>query len=753
MSKHDLGTTTEKVEVVSSVQYGLSSRWQPVVSAETLALLDRFHIPEKGKERLKQEAVSILSNCIPPSASADTATGLVIGYVQSGKTMSFTTVAALARDNNYKLILVLAGASKNLLDQSTERLKRDLNLDNPTARQWKLYETKGIRGKSDIESLARNINNTLDDWTDDTVRPNERKTVLITAMKQYQHLDKLRQVLEKIKGLLSVPTLIIDDEADQRSLNTKVKKGEQSTTYQRLVGLRNVLPHHTFLQYTATPQAPLLINLIDILSPGFVQVLTPGEGYVGGKEFFIERQELIKDIPLSEIPTKKHPLNSPPSTLVEALQTFYLGIAADLASESEVVRNRSMLVHPAHKTISHKRYYDWIKKIEERWRSIFELPGDDPDRVDLIEEFHDAYLELATTVHPLPSFDELIKYLPRAIRATNLAEVNSRQGTTPSINWQNEYGHILVGGQSMDRGFTIEGLTITYMPRGKGTGNADTIQQRARFFGYKQAYFDYCRVYLDDSVCQAFRHYVQHEEDIRNRLKEFSLNGRQLSEWKRAFFINRALKPCRDSVIDLDYFRGSFASGWFIPKAPHDSLDAIRSNRAWVNSFCTQLAFEEDDGSPLRTEEQKHWVVKGVSLRDTYEQLLVQLRLTRYGDSQKYMGALLQIDRYLDLNPDSRCTIYSMSKGNMRTRRTNDKDEIPQLHQGRNPLKGVAIYPGDSDIRSDTDLTIQIHNLKVVTGYDTYPDVPTIALHFPGDMVKDWLVQPGNSALSRSGRK
>ncbi len=176
MNVQDLGTTAEKIEIVSDDQSASNAKWQPVVGSETLALFDRFRIPEKGKERLRQEAISILSNCIPPSASANTATGLVIGYVQSGKTMSFTTVAALARDNNYKLILVLAGASKNLLAQSTDRLKRDLNLDNPIDRRWKLYETKGIRGKHDIESLARNINNTLDDWNDDTVRPNERRT-------------------------------------------------------------------------------------------------------------------------------------------------------------------------------------------------------------------------------------------------------------------------------------------------------------------------------------------------------------------------------------------------------------------------------------------------------------------------------------------------------------------------------------------------------------------------------------------------
>jgi hypothetical protein len=69
------------------------------------------------------------------------------------------------------------------------------------------------------------------------------------------------------------PVLVIDDEADQASLNAKVNSGEQTTTYTRIMELRSEIPHHTFLQYTATPQAPLLINIIDLLSPNFVEVL------------------------------------------------------------------------------------------------------------------------------------------------------------------------------------------------------------------------------------------------------------------------------------------------------------------------------------------------------------------------------------------------------------------------------------------------------------------------------------------------
>ena len=81
----------------------------------------------------------------------------------------------------------------------------------------------------------------------------------------------------------------------------------------------------------------------------------------------------------------------------------------------------------------------------------------------------------------------------------------------------------------MDRGFTVEGLTVTYMPRGLGVGNADTVQQRARFLGYKGDYLGLCRIFVGPDVRMAFSSYVEHEEDIHHELSQFSQTGRPLT--------------------------------------------------------------------------------------------------------------------------------------------------------------------------------------------------------------------------------
>ena len=100
-----------------------------------------------------------------------------------------------------------------------------------------------------------------------------------------------------------------------------------------------------------------------------------------------------------------------------------------------------------------------------------------------------------------------------------------------------------------DRGFTVEGLTITYMPRGLGGGNADTMQQRARFFGYKAAYLGYCRVFLERDARQGFEDYVEHEEFMRKDMLAIRENRQPLQTWPRRFVLDPALRLCRDNVL------------------------------------------------------------------------------------------------------------------------------------------------------------------------------------------------------------
>jgi len=611
--------TIEITEVVGESNIN-GSRWSPFVGEITQSLLGK--VPNESRNTIRGESVSILSKCVPPTERNGCETGLVVGYVQSGKTLSFTTVTALARDNGYRMIIVITGTSSlNLLNQSTERLKDDLDL--PSA-AWKLFTSDVLR-KED----RRSMESALERWNDPGVTTDDRQTLLLIVMKERRHLDRAIAALQSLSHLLEgCPVLIIDDEADYAGLNNMVRRGGESATYRRLMQLRNCLPHHSYLQYTATPQATLLINIIDALSPSFVQVLTPGESYTGGREFFEGDLRLVREIPVNEIPSQGNQLYEPPNSLLKAMRIYVLGVAVRLTHQLRP-SNRSMMIHPTHLTDGHFDYYHWVSHILDRWKDTLALQECEQDRKELIDEFKQEYEDLSKTVPTLPAFEALVNVLHRAVRETVITEVNRRQGSTPQPNWQRDDFHILVGGQAFDRGYTIEGLTVTYMPRGMGIGNADTIQQRARWFGYKSGYIGYCRVFLSAGSISAYKAYVEHEEDMRKRLREH--NG-SLKEWKRAFFLDARLRPTRNNVLALDYVRGGFNSEWFWQRAPHCLVDAYADNRDIFSRFIAGNLFLPIDGHPDRLDTHRHTICR-IHLRQAFESLLTQLRVVGANDS------------------------------------------------------------------------------------------------------------------------
>lgn len=712
--------------------------WVPEQGVELRSLLDNLSfLNAESKTTLASEAAEVLGQCISPTTDNNSTTGLVLGYVQSGKTLSFTAVAALARDNSFPLVIVITGIATNLLDQSRGRLEKDLRLQNN--RKWRLFLNPKPTERSTVSDV-------LADWQDESLPDHRRQTVLVAVLKNGTHLRNLIALLSELH-LDRVPVLVIDDEADQAGLNTMVGRGRESTTYQRLVALRQTLPHHTYLQYTATPQAPLLINLIDVLSPKFAEVLTPGSDYIGGQQFFANNSPFVRVIPAVDIPSRSNTLSQAPTSLIDALKLFFLGVASGFLTgddQKPQSRNRSMLVHPSRETPGHEQFTHWIKQIRLQWMEILSAAPKNHEREEFEKGFAIAYEDLRKTISTLPTFNELIRELHYAIRKTEILEVNARP-TTPQPDWKITYPWILVGGQAMDRGFTVEGLTVTYMPRDMGVGNADTIQQRARFFGYKRSYLGYCRVFLEQGLLDSFKSYVSHEEDIRQRLKEH--RGRPLSEWRRAFFLDTSLRPTRRQVLSLEYEHDTYSNDWFWPKVPHGPPELLKSNRDLVTRFVGQLAWQPDDGDERRTRDQVHVVADGVQLRDVYAQFLTAFGFTDERDSQLYTGLLLQIDRFLQSHESELCTIYRMSGGAKRMRSTNEDGEIPTLFQGANYADAGhkdEIYPGDAEIRTPRLLTIQLHNLEVrepARGKVIAEEVPTIAVWVPEKMDKDWLVQ------------
>jgi hypothetical protein len=593
------------------------------------------------------------------------------------------------------------------------------------------------------------VNRALKSWTAYSGRPERCQTVLIVVMKNHLHLVKLQRLLGEC-DLADVSALVVDDEGDQAGLNNKVRQKAESTTYTRIRLLRQILPTHTYVLYTATPQAPLLISRIDMLSPQFADPIEPGEAYIGGKDLFTVDSPYIQTIPSTELPDDDAP-PEPPASLEKALRLFFIGVAAGCANGP--FGNRSMMIHPSSLRDWHQQFVTWVRSARTTWLAVLREKRDTPDKRELIDAFREDYKDLAQTEPNIPPFEKILEELEYAIDQTQIKEVNARAGRIPTVLWNRNYSFILVGGTGLDRGFTVEGLTVTYMPRGAGVGNADTVQQRGRFFGYKRDYLGFVRIFLEQSVEMAFRNYVTHEQSIRKSLALYRDSGKPLADWRRAFFLDRSMSPTRSSVLALDYMRGR-SREWIYPKRPQSGDGVLKANVDVLAKFLGTYAktFHEDSGSKKRTKEQVHHVSSSIPLEVVYRDLMVPM-MAIGDDLLDHIHVLLQIERELERKspselrdcPVAGCVVYLMSKGQDRKRTVDARGAIKALLQGRNDATG---YPGDREVRDSNAVTVQIHMLHLVKGSDESGSetlarkVPCLAVSMPVRMRGDVVAEP-----------
>ena len=269
------------------------------------------------------------------------------------------------------------------------------------------------------------------------------------------------------------------------------------------------------------------------------------------------------------------------------------------------------------------------------------MPSGCPDRKEVIADFKKAYSELSKTEKNMPTFDAVVDKLPRALRNTTVIEFNTRGSPkTPEINWRHAEGWILVGGQAVDRGFTVDSLSVTYMPRGVGVGNADTIQQRARFFGYKRKYLGLCRVYIEQNLKSAFEDYVEHEQTMRTELKRLANSGDSLRSWRRRLVLDPTLHPCRRSVISDPYTRARAGGGWTSQRGALLESSSMLANKSAVAGLVSASLFQLDATFASKEVAQKHFVASAVSLTKIID-MLMEYRCEDPRDTAAFTGLLI----------------------------------------------------------------------------------------------------------------
>ena len=686
-----------------------------------------FLSDDQRKENILSESQNILSRCSNPSKSISRKSILVLGEVQSGKTLSFTSVIALARDNNIPITVLLAGTKRPLMKQNFEQLVKDLNRNSSgSAPQWLITNNT----KSDVRDA---VIDSIETWYNSTTPAQFKKAIVIASMKTPAGIRKVTHFLKQVQDEVgkTIPCLIIDDEGDQASPNTKVAQDEFSSTYSAISDLRDSLQNHSFLSYTATPEANLLLSLSDHLSPESVVVLSPGEEYVGGYKLFvdssIENKFSIK-IPDDELGVATKPKfgDLPPKSLVSAL-AYFLVCMTVAQKKYEKVRPISMLIHPDSTIDSHTKYKKWVNSIVNKWVMHFDENNLDSPNYNIPGDFSNAISNLRKTVDLNKIFlddsngnqeIELMKLIKFWIKPEYLEVrvVNSERAThnVSPDEWNTKSGWILIGAGKLDRGFVVKNLAVTYMPRGIGGGNVDTIQQRGRFFGYKANYLELLRGWFSEELINSYASIVETESSLRNNLKKYDDNSINLMSWKRSMIMDPALTPTRKNIISLSHSTLNLKAGaWFQQR---QLFDPYLHTRAQELRPQLEVMMNNSVESNLDTRhgEKKHSVVR-IPLPQIVE-LLFDWPIAS-SDRENLNKYLVILSNFAQSQSATSVEVFFMNQLESRFRKVDEKYRtanpqnrnlwrIQNLHEGPR-----ANYDGEKSIRNTEAISLQIHSV------------------------------------------
>ena len=682
--------------------------WGPSIDGEEIQRLrSRYQerVSEDEWDDVVETAASILGRCPTPADHDRRVTGLALGKVQSGKTLSYTSLIALGIDNGYRVTVVLAGTKNPLLEQNFTRLYNDLEARRPNLTPF----------RNPIPQDAEVIRSVL----------HGGGHALVIVLKNRKRLEDARRVLATAE-IRDLPTLIIDDEGDEASLNTQFRRGRRSAIYGSILRLRSALQVHAYVAYTATPQANLLISGIDGLSPDFGVLVEPGQGYCGGATFFgSERDRYVRAVPLAE--AEQEHVWGIPNGLRQAIATFLVGGAIRHLRQSNAWH--SMLIHNSNLRVDHERLQTAIRNLIGLWRESLSLPDNDPAKHELMDLMRMAYDDLCSTVHDPPMWEEVLRQLHDEIWLVEVWMVNSLPlGRDPIGTPFRLKNNILVGGNMLGRGVTIEGLAVTYITRrAKNETNADTMEQRARWFGYKRDYLDVCRIFVTAQLRDDYTELLRHEDDFWEALRRNQRQRLSIREWPRMLSLDTSLglKPTRSNVANYRRFRGG---GWDIQNRLIEDEAIAERNLRTVRAF-----FAQSDGAIVkRFGNVEHLLVENCPTDEAISQLLANVEADGTDWDSSYTSEYLARLLLAGVLPSLDIVLMSNGQTRDRTKRNGRVNPMQGRTPGRDP-SDPAYYPGDENIHEGR-VQLQVHLIRVRgDGLDQPVNTTALGLFVPSD--------------------
>lgn len=744
---------------------------------------------EESLKEIEKSTINILKRMNKNTTETGPVKGLVIGHVQSGKTANMAALMAMAADWGWNLFIVLSGTIENLRKQTQSRLFSDLN--HPGNINWNSLEH--LSKKSPMGSRAQDLR-----WDD-----NSNMRYMTVCLKNSGRLKNLLEWMQNDPNKYKqMKIMVIDDEADQASVNTgDISKNDRRTINQLIVNLvEGKTPKSetcstspqamNYISYTATPYANFLNeSSVESLYPSnFIRTLQPSNEYFGPRQIFgIDETDdndglnIVREISEFDLEQIKNlhneEINDIPLSMKESICWFLCAAAAMRVTGYK--KPISMLVHTSQQQQHHQQVSDaisqWIQT-EDRNR-LYMLCKEiwDIETKELtLNTFRERYVNYGredTEINDYPMFNKLITEIDILLEdITNIPlgddgelQYNSHLHLcidNCANNGINDEGmfvrlaypdsrkvaamsaapvFIVVGGSTLSRGLTIEGLVSTYFLR--STCQADSLMQMGRWFGYRKGYELYPRIWMTDDTLKKFKFLASLEMELRQDLERFSVAGLSPAEFgprikntPKVSWLRITSKNKMQSAIEIEYdFTGT--SSQTISFDNDESI--LKHNLNVTESFIDGLG--EGKISHLKSS----YIWNGVQFSTIYDNLLQPFRFQAgarvLNDLETFAEWVtkVSIDENLEnwnvilaglgdvtkVNTDAWHLKYgSVGKIN-RSRKTLPNNKVINIGVLRAPKDVFADVPQEFLPEKDTVNAIEIEKVRRAAGLDRTPQL------------------------------
>lgn len=562
--------------------------------------------------------------------------GLVLGDVQSGKTASYLALFNKAADAGYRLIIVLAGHTESLRQQTQRRVDEGFtghlpSTQNVAATQREIgvgLLNKQVANVQSMTTMTSDFSTSSQLAVNITVDPKSSAPYVFVVKKnvtknKHGHLSGILPSLSKwldgqpkTAGKIDIPVLVLDDESDYASVNTR-NVDDPTAVNDAIRSILSQFSRSSYVAFTATPFANIFIdyaNTDDLFPRDFIYALEAPSNYIGPERVFgrsddknttnvIDLEDIEDVIPLKHKPGFQ--VERLPDSLIEAVRAFFIANAIrDLRGQKDA---RAMLVNVSRYKNVQKQVYDLLQaevlaiKNAIVAYSVTYAQGEPNDQLAAIQQtYEDLYTDCGF------DWETILPALDPAVIDIRIKLFNSdtdRRLEEDHVTWDRPNRLIAVGGDVLSRGLTLEGLTVSYFYR--GVGASDTLLQMARWFGYRDGYHDICRLWMDPTVADDFRIIAESVEELRRDLRsmfELRLTPKDFGLAVRKH-PGTLLVTARNKMKDTESVAAVISVlGRRIEtvKLPTD-LEDLRSNYAALEEFIDDINVSEyDNGETFR---------------------------------------------------------------------------------------------------------------------------------------------------------